>query len=61
MRPVNSAEPARVERLERQVAYLLRHLGIDPDLASEPAGPGSSFGSAAGIFGAPAAPARQRR
>jgi hypothetical protein len=35
---------ARVERLERQVAYLLRHLNIDPELAaSEPAGFSASF------------------
>jgi hypothetical protein len=33
---MNSAEPARIERLERQVAYLLRHLGIDPDVAAGP-------------------------
>jgi hypothetical protein len=55
MRPMNSAEPARIERLERQVAYLLRHLGIDPDVAASPVS-GSVFGSAADIFGAPSAP-----
>jgi hypothetical protein len=55
MRPMNSAEPARIERLERQVAYLLRHLGIDPDVAASPAS-GSVFGSAADLFGAPPAP-----
>jgi hypothetical protein len=54
MRPMNSAEPARIERLERQVAYLLRHLGIDPDVAASPVSD-SPFGSAADIFGAPAA------
>jgi hypothetical protein len=54
MRPMNSAEPARIERLERQVAYLLRHLGIDPDVAASPVSD-SPFGSAAGIFGGPAA------
>lgn len=59
MRPMNSAEPARTERLERQVAYLLRHLGIDPELAaSELAGFGSSFGPAADIFGEPPAAAQ---
>jgi hypothetical protein len=35
---------ARTERLERQVAYLLRHLNIDPEAAaSEPAGFSASF------------------
>lgn len=51
---MNSAEPARIERLERQVAYLLRHLGIDPDVAASPVSD-SPFGSAADIFGGPAA------
>lgn len=34
MRPMNSADPDRAARLERQVAYLLQHLGIDPDVAA---------------------------
>jgi hypothetical protein len=55
---MTSADPARVERLERQVAYLLQHLGTDPELAaSEPSGfggpPGSPLGSAADSFASP--------
>jgi hypothetical protein len=47
---MNSAEPARIERLERQVTYLLRHLGIDPDVAASPVSD-SPFGSPGDIFG----------
>jgi hypothetical protein len=28
---MNSPESARLARVERQVAYLLQHLGIDPE------------------------------
>jgi ribosomal protein L7/L12 len=39
-----TADPDRIGRLERQVAYLLQHLGIDPEVAAgQPAG--STFGS----------------
>jgi hypothetical protein len=49
MRLMTSADFDRIGRLERQVAYLLRHLGIDPDAAAgQPAG--SAFGSPADIF-----------
>jgi hypothetical protein len=42
--PFGPDPSARVERLERQVAYLLRHLSIDPELAaSEPAGFSATF------------------
>jgi hypothetical protein len=54
MRPMNPADPARIERLERQVAYLLNHLEIDPEVAAGSVS-ASPFGSAADIFGAPAA------
>jgi hypothetical protein len=53
---MNSADPDREARLERQVAYLLQHLGVDPDVAAGQPG-GSSFGSAAGIFGSAPVPA----
>jgi ribosomal protein L7/L12 len=42
-------EENRVARLERQVAFMLLHLGLDPDLAA--AGQKSTFGSPADIFG----------
>ena len=35
---VDAATAARIARLERQIAYLYRHLGLDP-LAAEAAGP----------------------
>jgi hypothetical protein len=68
MRPVDAHELARINRLEQQVAYLLRHLGLDADAGTGPAfgaasssafasEPASAFGSPADIFGAPAAPA----
>jgi hypothetical protein len=45
---MTSADLARVERLERQVAYLLQHPGIDPELAaSEPSGFGGPSRSTA--------------
>jgi hypothetical protein len=51
MRLMTPADFDRIDRLERQVAYLLRHLGIDPDTAAgQPAG--STFASPADIFGA---------
>jgi hypothetical protein len=45
------ADPDRTGRLERQVAYLLQHLGIDPEVAAGQPG-GSTFGSPGDIFGA---------
>ena len=56
MRRMNAADPDRVARLERQVAYLLQHLRIDPDVAAGGPG-GSSFGSPADIFGPASVPA----
>jgi hypothetical protein len=53
---MNTADPDRVARLERQVAYLLQHLRIDPDVAAGGPG-GSSFGSPADIFGPASVPA----
>jgi hypothetical protein len=49
---MTSPEHDRLERLERQVSYLLQHLGIDPDQA---AGVSAAGGSAAGgsTFGEP--------
>jgi ribosomal protein L7/L12 len=60
MRHMDAHEWARIDRLERQVAYLLNHLEIAPDVAAGQPGafgtaPASTFGSAADIFGAPAA------
>jgi hypothetical protein len=52
---MNSADPDHVARLERQVTYLLQHLGIDPDVAAGQPG-GSSFGSPAHIFGSAPVP-----
>jgi hypothetical protein len=54
MRAMNSAEPARLARLERQVDYLLQHFGIDADLAAGEMAGSSPFGSPGDIFGAPA-------
>lgn len=54
MRAMNSAEPARLARLERQVACLLQHFGIDADLAAGEMAGSSPFGSPGDIFGAPA-------
>jgi ribosomal protein L7/L12 len=34
MPAMSTFEEARIERLERQVAYLSRQLGIDPDVAA---------------------------
>ncbi len=48
-------EHDRVTRLERQVSYLLQHLGIDPEQAAGAAPPGSVFASPADVFGAPQA------
>lgn len=48
---MNTPEPARLARLERQVAYLLQHLGIDPEVAAGASG--STFGSPGDIFGQP--------
>jgi hypothetical protein len=56
MRLMTSADFDRIGRLERQVAYLLRHLGIDPDVAAGQSA-GSTFASPADIFGTvPGAP-----
>jgi ribosomal protein L7/L12 len=44
----------RLARLENQVGYLLRHLGISPEQAAGQAV--STFGSPADVFGAPAVP-----
>lgn len=44
-------EDARVARLERQVAFLLQHLGLDPGLAAGGGSQGSTFRSQAEIFG----------
>jgi|HubBroStandDraft_4_1064222.scaffolds.fasta_scaffold705189_2 hypothetical protein len=65
MRPMDAHELARINRLEQQVAYLLRHLGLDADAGTGPAfgaasgsafgsEPASAFGSPADIFGAAA-------
>jgi hypothetical protein len=61
MRAMDAHEWARIDRLERQVTYLLNHLEIDPDVAAGQAGSAfgpasaSTFGSASDIFGTPAA------
>lgn len=49
---MNTPDPARLARVERQVAYLLQHLGIDPEVAAGTAGT-STFGSPGEIFGPP--------
>lgn len=49
---MNTPDLARLARVERQVAYLLQHLGIDPDVAAGEAGT-STFGSPGEIFGPP--------
>jgi hypothetical protein len=48
---MNTPEAARLARVERQVAYLLQHLGIDPEVAAGSAASGSTFGSPGDIFG----------
>ncbi|HEY1620060.1 MAG TPA: hypothetical protein VGG25_20720 [Streptosporangiaceae bacterium] len=48
-------EHDRVTRLERQVSYLLQHLGIDPEQAAGAAPAGSVFGSPADVFSPPQA------
>ncbi len=61
MRAMDPYERARIDRLERQVAYLLNHLEIDPGVAAGQAGSAfgsasdSTFASASDVFGAPAA------
>jgi ribosomal protein L7/L12 len=47
----------RLARLENQVGYLLRHLGISPEQAAGQ--PVSTFGNPADVFGAPAVPQPQ--
>jgi len=49
---MTTPDPARLARVERQVAYLLQHLGINPDIAAGEAGT-STFGSPGDIFGQP--------
>ena len=49
---MNPPESARLARVERQVAYLLQHLGIDPEVAAGEAGT-STFGSPGDLFGPP--------
>jgi hypothetical protein len=49
---MNSPESARLARVERQVAYLLQHLGIDPEVAAGEAGT-STFGAPGELFGTP--------
>jgi hypothetical protein len=49
---MNSPESARLARVERQVAYLLEHLGVDPEVAGGEAG-SSTFGSPGDLFGPP--------
>jgi hypothetical protein len=49
---MNSPESARLARVERQVAYLLQHLGIDPEVAAGDAG-ASTFGAPGELFGTP--------
>jgi hypothetical protein len=56
MRAMNPDELARLTRVERQVAYILRHLEIDPELAAGFPAAGSTFGSPADIFTSPAPP-----
>ncbi|HEX3492215.1 MAG TPA: hypothetical protein VHU92_22910 [Streptosporangiaceae bacterium] len=48
---MNTPEAARLARVERQVAYLLQHLGIDPEVAAGSAASGSTFGSPGDTFG----------
>jgi len=50
---MSTPESARLARVERQVAYLLQHLGIDPEVAAGAAATGSTFGSPGDIFGQP--------
>jgi hypothetical protein len=52
---MNPDDPARLARLERQVAFLLRHAGIDPDLAAGEVAGASTFGSPSDIFSSAAA------
>jgi hypothetical protein len=48
-------ESARMQQLERQVAFLYRHLGLNPNLTGSDPGQPPVFSSPAEVFGTPAA------
>jgi hypothetical protein len=50
---MNPDESTRLELLERQVAFLFRHLGLNPNLTGSDPGQPSTFGAPAEVFGTP--------
>jgi hypothetical protein len=57
---MNPEESARMQQLERQVVFLYRHLGLNPNLTGSDPGQPPVFSSPAAAFGTPAAPSDGR-